>query len=251
MEIYGCNDKKRVIYGLSTLGCWAIGYVSTPGIVYLLPNWRIAFLAMSLPTLLFVFYLWVLPESPTWLIHKGRIEEAAAILEQVSLKNNLPILDESFIRKTEEASSSVHCSFENLEDQKCSAVFWSLFATPRLLMRTIILSFCFFVGSFLYYGLSLNSNSVGGNDNLFITFTLYGLMEVPAVAFVIVCLLALGRRLPTVLLYLFAGKTTKNLEQGNACIIVYVSCNNVAMLLASTSGLSLIFRNFHNFEGWH
>ena len=77
---------------------------------------------------------------------------------------------------------------------------------PLIRKRTMILSFLFFVGSFVYYGLSLNQSSVGGDQNQFLTFTLYGVMEIPALLFAMLGLSYFGRRLPTVLLYSSAGK---------------------------------------------
>ena len=199
MEIYGHNDKYRVILGLSTLLFWAAGFISSAGIAYLLPNWRIAFLAMSCPTLLFIAYIWIIPESPIWLISKGKDSEAEAILSQVAQRNGVEMPNlELHEAKTFE--------FETLDhpDQDVNACC-SLIATPRVRSRTIIMSFLFFVGSFVYYGLSLNSSGVGGDDNIFVTFTLYGLMEIPAIGFAILSLSSLGRRLPTVFLFLSAG----------------------------------------------
>ena len=64
-----------------------------PGIVVLLPNWRACFFAMTSPTLLFVFYAWLIPESPLWLLHMGYEDEADAILVEIAEKNGTPISD--------------------------------------------------------------------------------------------------------------------------------------------------------------
>ena len=89
MEILG-NGKWRTIVGLSTLYFWAMGFVTVGAIVYALPNWRWAFLAISLPTLLFVNYAYLIPESPMWLISQGLLSEAQVILNQAALRNKLP-----------------------------------------------------------------------------------------------------------------------------------------------------------------
>lgn len=196
MEIYGTNDKYRVILGLSTLLFWAGAFMSAPGIVYLLPNWRHSFLAMSTPTLLFVFYVWIIPESPLWLINKGRYEEADAILKEISDVNGL------FFKATDDEKLTVIDHHEAIEESNACC---SLVTMPRIRNRTMIISFMFFVASFVYYGLSLNSSSVGGDNNLFITFTLYGAMEIPAIIFAMLSLSCLGRRLPTLLEFLMAG----------------------------------------------
>ena len=198
MEIYGSNDKFRVIMGLSTLLFWAAGFIAAPVIVHLLQNWRICFLVMTSPTLFFIFYAWIIPESPLWLINKNRQNEADAILVEIAEKNGQFISDDFINLNNLEKSP-------NEEDESCNACC-SLIATPRIRARTFILSFLFFVASFVYYGLSLNQSSVGGDDNQFLTFTLYGLMEIPALIFAIFSLSCFGRRTPTVLMFLLAGK---------------------------------------------
>lgn len=201
MEIYGTNDKYRVILGLSTLLFWAGAFMTAPGIVYLLPNWRHSFLFMSAPTLLFVFYIWIIPESPLWLINKGRFDEADAILKDVSETNGL-FFNTSDDEKLTMADSENHVH----ESDDCeSSACCSLVTMPRIRNRTMIISFMFFVGSFVYYGLSLNSSSVGGDNNRFITFTLYGAMEIPAILFAMLSLSCLGRRLPLFFEFLLAG----------------------------------------------
>ena len=67
-----------------------------PGIVVLLPNWRACFFAMTSPTLLFVFYAWLIPESPLWLLHMGYEDEADAILVEIAEKNGTPISVKTF-----------------------------------------------------------------------------------------------------------------------------------------------------------
>ena len=198
MEIYGKNDKLRVILGLSTLLFWAAAFIAAPGIVIVLRNWRICFLVMTSPTLFFIFYIWLIPESPLWLINKGRLQEADVILLEIAKKNGESISDDLM---------EINTNAKSIEeiDENCNACC-SIVATPRIRARTLILSFLFFVASFVYYGLSLNQSSVGGDENQFLTFTLYGLMEIPALIFAIVSLSYLGRRLPTIILFLTAGE---------------------------------------------
>ena len=103
--------------------------------------------------------------------------------------------------KATAAASSINLKAGGDECNACC----SLIATSNIRLRTMILSFLFFVASFVYYGLSLNQSSVGGEENKFLTFTLYGIMEIPALIFAMITLLCFGRRLPIVFLYLSAG----------------------------------------------
>ena len=93
MEIYGENDRYRAILGMSTMLFWAVGFIVAPGIVMLLPNWRVCFFAMTCPTLLFASYAWTIPESPLWLLHMGYEDEADAILIEIAEINGTLISD--------------------------------------------------------------------------------------------------------------------------------------------------------------
>ena len=220
MEIYGRNDNYRVIVGLSTMLFWALGFITAPGIVLLLPNWRACFFAMTTPTLLFVFYAWTIPESPLWLLHMGYEKEADAILIEIAEKNGSSeklVKPDTILVDNENAVDTIPKYAQTQLDEAdtgdddggCQVCF-SLVAKPLIRKRTMILSFLFFVASFVYYGLSLNQSSVGGDQNQFLTFTLYGLMEIPALLFATGFLSYFGRRLPTMLLYLCAGKVVES-----------------------------------------
>lgn len=78
-QVYLCEIVHPDIRGLSggtysTLN--AVGYSLTLLLGAVLPSWRLALLilgAIHLPILVLIFFV---PESPTWLIRKGRTEEA-------------------------------------------------------------------------------------------------------------------------------------------------------------------------------
>ena len=69
-----------------------------------------------------------------------------------------------------------------------------LLRTPNLRYRTLNFYYNWFVNSFVYYGLSLNSGNLGGD--LFVNIFIGGAVEIPAYALSTVALLKTGRRLP-------------------------------------------------------
>lgn len=192
VEILG-NGKWRTIVGLSTLYFWAIGFVTIAAVVYALPNWRWAFLAVSIPTLLFANYAYLIPESPMWLISQGLVGQAQTILNEAALRNGLPpvrnlagilkkiqsnnkgegerfrdkldIYEEMFPRDDKQ----IPTASTNVEDETYQT-FMSMIRTPRIRECSLVFAFTWFATSFTYYGLSLNSGEVGGNGSLFLTF---------------------------------------------------------------------------------
>lgn len=202
VEILG-NGKWRTIVGLSTLYFWAIGFVTIAAIVYALPNWRWAFLAISLPTLLFANYAYLIPESPMWLISQGQVFEAQSILNEAAKRNGLPpVRNLAGILKTIENNNDeseerekrfrdkLVISYEeivpsetqppvatgNTNDETYEA-FLSMIRTPRIRECSLVFAFTWFATSFTYYGLSLNSGEVGGSGSLFLTFRYWFKLE--------------------------------------------------------------------------
>ena len=86
-----------------------------------------------------------------------------------------------------------------------SSSFFDLFRHRLLLRKTLILYLNWFTTSLVYYGLTLNAGSLGGDDP-FATYMINGAMEVPAYAAAIVMLLFAGRRLPYAAALIAAGE---------------------------------------------
>ena len=69
---------------------FAIGECLVCLIAYLVRDWRVFTLVSSLPCLLSVILLYfVLPESPRWLISKGRYKEAKKIMLHAAKMNKV------------------------------------------------------------------------------------------------------------------------------------------------------------------
>ncbi|XP_075444042.1 solute carrier family 22 member 13-like isoform X4 [Ascaphus truei] len=74
--------------------CFAVGLMVLAGLSYAIRNWRLLQLVGSLPTALLFFYIWVLPESPRWLLTKGKNEKAKKLLQKAATINKRTIPEE-------------------------------------------------------------------------------------------------------------------------------------------------------------
>ena len=83
------GGKWRVIAGLCLEFPCALGFTTLPAMAYLLPNWTHLQLAITLPTLAFIAVAFLIPESPRWLLTKGRMEEAEETLKNAVKSNGL------------------------------------------------------------------------------------------------------------------------------------------------------------------
>ncbi|XP_041048802.1 solute carrier family 22 member 5-like [Carcharodon carcharias] len=160
----------RVIFG--TLGIcifYAIGYTTLPLIAYFIRSWRMLLFILSLPSVLYIPLWWFIPESPRWLLLKGRVQEAEAILRHAAKKNRV-------------TPPAVLFNELELEDMKAkskqSYSIIHLFKTHNIRTITIINLLVWMILTAEYYGLSLNTPNLHGDDYLNCFFA--AAIEVPA-----------------------------------------------------------------------
>lgn len=190
MELVG--KKYRVLVGVLAQAFYSIGYFTAAMLAYLIPDWRILQITMTLPALLFIPYYWIVPESSRWLIAKKRGQEAKVNLIKAAKVNKKEVSDEILEQAVELPSK------ESIDSN-----FLDLFRTPNLRKKTINLFFNWFVNSGVYYGLSLNTGNLGGNA--YLNFVISGAVELPAHALTIFLLDRVGRRLPLCIYMILGG----------------------------------------------
>ena len=152
---------------------------------------------MSLPTILFANYAYLIPESPMWLISQGRVFEAQSILTEAATTNGLPpVRNLARILKTIENNNGneveegkrfrdkLEINYDDVfsgetqlppvasssNGDETYQVFLSMIRTPRIRECSLVFAFTWFATSVTYYGLSLNSGEVAGSGSLFLTF---------------------------------------------------------------------------------
>ena len=191
---------------------WVVGWLSLSGLAYLLRDWRELMLYSSLPSLLSVLMYWILPESPRWLLSVGKLTEAEEVVRAGAKYNNLE-LPSNFQLQPVQAQHP---------GQRRRTVL-DLFRYPNMRTKTLILYYNWFVNSFAYYGLSLNMGKLTGGANIYINFTISGILEIPAYSAAIIILLHWGRRVPYFVSILLCGLsllTIVCIPQGNNWAIV-------------------------------
>ncbi len=104
-------------------------------------QWRIMFGVEGIPALLFIIMLFTIPESPRWLVSKGRIEEAGRILIKVGEN------------RAEEALLLIRESFaQSVTNIKSVPLFQKKYLYPILLgFGVAAFNQLSFVNGFLYY----------------------------------------------------------------------------------------------------
>lgn len=185
MEMVG--PTKRLFAGVVSMMFFSFGYMLTAGFVYFISDWRWLQIALTLPGVLFMGYYWFIPESARWLLSKKRKDEAIVILERAARENKVTIPQEVYDNLIEESPAEK----KHPRDVKEPSLF-DLFRYPNLRRKSLLIFFDWFVNSGTYYGLSWNTNNLGGNDLL--NFVISGAVEIPAYLFLLFTLNRWGRR---------------------------------------------------------
>ncbi|OWF41580.1 solute carrier family 22 member 3-like [Mizuhopecten yessoensis] len=175
---------------------WGAGVLILAGIAYFIQTWRYIQLAISLPSILLVFYICLIPESPRWLIMKGRFDDAEHVVKRIAKFNKLPypadIMDA--IRKegayTQDKSGKQFTALD-------------LMKSPILRNRTFLLLYLWFATSLGYYGLTFQITSLAGDK--YLNFFIGASVEMVAYIGVIYIIKRFGRRKPLTFYFLLGG----------------------------------------------
>ncbi|XP_013421062.1 organic cation transporter protein [Lingula anatina] len=155
--VYGLEylgPKYRHI--LTTLGFWPTFSLVLLAMAYYIHDWHHLLLATSIPGFAFIAAWWFLPESPRWLLSKGRFGEVSEIVKRIAKRNKKPQPDMAkFIMEYKIESSKV--------EQGVKYGFWDLFRTPTLTKQTLIFTTTWFSMSFIWYGIAFNVKNLPGN----------------------------------------------------------------------------------------
>ncbi|KAH3834353.1 organic cation transporter protein-like [Dreissena polymorpha] len=178
------------------IGLWAVGLMGLGLWGYLIRDWQYLVIATSTSSIFILLSWWFVPESPRWLLSKGRVRKAEQILTAMAKYNRKPVPD--FTRLRESAASEMHA-----REQQTKYTYWHLCNTWKSAKNAMILMYGWFVSSSVYYGMNFNTKNLTGN--LYMNIFYSGLVEIPALIFVVCVHNKLGRRLTVSLLMFIAG----------------------------------------------
>ncbi|XP_006713479.2 solute carrier family 22 member 14 isoform X1 [Homo sapiens] len=159
---------------------FAVGAVLLTGIAYSLPHWQLLFLVGGILVIPFISYIWILPESPRWLMMKGKVKEAkqvlcyAASVNKKTIPSNL--LDELQLPRKKVTRASVLDFCKN----------------RQLCKVTLVMSCVWFTVSYTYFTLSLRMRELGVSVHF--RHVVPSIMEVPARLCCIFLLQQIGRK---------------------------------------------------------
>jgi SP family arabinose:H+ symporter-like MFS transporter len=148
-------------------------------------NWRWMLGVQMIPALLYFILLWLVPESPRWLLLKGRDEAALQVLSRVAGE--------------QQAQENLRQIRQSLQTKSVSRGFRGLLDSRVRLIMVIALGLAFFqqitgINAIFYYLPTIFGQAGGGVNDAFRQAVLVGLVNV-AMTFVAIWLIdKLGRK---------------------------------------------------------
>ncbi|GFT10802.1 organic cation transporter protein [Nephila pilipes] len=199
MELVG--PQHRTETGIAIQIGWAIGFSSLAAVAWLFRHWFWFQVALSVPILPLAFAYRIVPESPRWLLMKGKTTELEKMLRNAAKINGREIKgDLKDILMVDDKAEE--------EKQKTRTLF-DVLKMPKMRNRTFNMIYLWMVNSFMYYGLSFNTNDLAGNP--YLNFFVAGALEFPSYALLFWGIKKWGRR-PTLIALMFVG--------GAACVAI-------------------------------
>ncbi|XP_029314227.1 solute carrier family 22 member 5-like isoform X2 [Cottoperca gobio] len=177
--------STRVLFSsLCFPSMYVLGTMMLPATAYLVRSWRHLSLALAVPGLACLPLWWLIPESPRWLVSRGRFHEAELVLRSAALDNRVEAPYVIFIPANVEKATS-----EKVE----SPSFLDLLRTANIRNVTLMLWLIWFSLNVSYFGLSFNMSGLYGNP--FLNYFLSMAVELPAYGASCLAARSLPRRL--------------------------------------------------------
>ncbi|GAB0089509.1 organic cation transporter protein [Sergentomyia squamirostris] len=190
MELVGPSKRAfgtLFINSFYTTGGAILGFVALSQ-----DYWRDMLRWLYFPCLIVVAYFWLIPESVRWLLTVGRHDEASNIIRRAAKKNKILLSEETIAILHGPVPEIKAYPVVKTKKKKRSYPIASIFGSSALLIRLAICSFCWITNTFVYYGLVINSASFG--DNIYTSFILGCLIEIPSFVCSYLVLDRIGRR---------------------------------------------------------
>uniref|UniRef100_A0A667YRM5 Solute carrier family 22 member 16 n=2 Tax=Myripristis murdjan TaxID=586833 RepID=A0A667YRM5_9TELE len=217
--------KVRTWTSMHVHAAFAVGIMVVALTGYLVRVWWIYQIILSICTSPFLLFCWKFPETPFYLMAKGRIQETQTLLDTIARCNGIECrLKAEDLRDSEGDNSKALLEKEadpqpalSSPDEKLSIL--DLFGSWRMVGRTCTVWSIWFIGSLGYYVFSLGSVNLGGNQ--YINLFLAGAVEIPSYLVGCFAMDRVGRKMTCAPALLLAGV---------ACILIIVVPSDIEVL---------------------
>lgn len=164
-----CAPKYRMASTTAFALSWSVGLAFLGTSAYFFTNWRHLQLMIMLPSLIVMSYMFLVPESPTWLVTMRQYERARKAITGIAEKDgNVPVampadvIKDSFVAI---ASTEVR-KRSNTIVEPVKGHISDLFKNYILRKHLIVMMMVWFSGGLSYYGILFFIPNLIGNRNI-------------------------------------------------------------------------------------
>jgi len=188
--------RFRTVPLMMVMVSYTFASLTVPWVAMGLSSWRMLAVISTSAILPVLLAYRIIPESVSWLVVKGRIEEAVQQLKIVANVNDKEFKEEEVAKallKEQEVNSK---SVEKVSIAK-------LFQTPNLRLNALLVNIICMMGFMCYYGHVQNTSNLG-EGNVYKSYFLGALVELPCWSVPII-ISKLGRRWPLLVFFATSG----------------------------------------------
>ncbi|KAJ3606521.1 hypothetical protein NHX12_026042 [Muraenolepis orangiensis] len=237
------GSKVRTWTSMHVHAAFAVGVMVVAVMGYLVRVWWIYQIILSLCTSPFLLFCWKFPETPFYLMAKGRLGDTQALLDRIARCNGLEctLRAESLLQPEDKAGAEGLLENGGGDGEKEAAEapakaerklsILDLFGSWRMAGRTCTVWAIWFIGSLGYYVFSLGSVNLGGNQ--YVNLFLAGAVEIPSYLIGCFAMDRVGRKKTCAPSLILAG---------TACILIIVVPADIqwlAILLSMTGKFAI------------
>ncbi|TKS76141.1 Solute carrier family 22 member 16 [Collichthys lucidus] len=215
--------KVRTWTSMHVHAAFAVGIMVVALTGYLVRVWWIYQIILSTCTSPFLFFCWKFPETPFYLMAKGRHKDAQNLLDKIAQFNGIDyrLKVEELLEPEDKENGTALLAEEagqpSQPEKKLSIL--DLFGSWRMAGRTCTVWAIWFIGSLGYYVFSLGSVNLGGNQ--YVNLFLVGAVELPSYLVGCFAMDRIGRKKTCAPALLLAGV---------ACILIIVVPPDIEIL---------------------
>lgn len=173
------GSKYRAIGTTFVVTSFPIGEMLLGVVAMYIHNFRHLLRIMYTPGLFVIFYIWLVPESPRWLLTTGHVERGIKALKRIASLNGKTLSDTSINILREQYTTSNENNNVDTDDKL--SIFQQLHlivASKKLGLRLLNCCYQWVTCCFCYYGLSLISTHIPG-ENRYMSFIMVQAVEIP------------------------------------------------------------------------
>ncbi|CAF1400972.1 unnamed protein product [Adineta ricciae] len=182
------GSKQRLFSGIVIKYFFVFGQLLLLTLALTIRTWRTLNAVLAVVPVPFIFFYFILPESPRWLISNQRYDEAEVLLHRIAEKNRThfdPIVYKQFVNEDKKRVSAT---------KNQNHGFKAILRSKVMTIIAINMSYQWFVQNLVFYGISQNTGA--WLKNPYISFGISALVEFAAYFVVQLVLDRLGRKLP-------------------------------------------------------